>query len=137
MNNEKINYKPDIELIECEFNHLKMPFIKSIHNYDKGLEIEITFDNGKVYLISFDNVTGFRALEEDNLNEFFEPMKEIQGWLWEVKDGGWFSLEKTRKAFLTGYEDFYLDEKEYLIMSMTYCVNILSRFTPKITFIKK
>jgi hypothetical protein len=110
-----------------------MPFIDDIHYSGDGLKIIVRFnpDRGESYKISFADVKGFRVLEEDDINEFFEPTHSI-GWFFEVKDEGWFSLEKIRKSFLTGYDEYYNGEKEYLMMSASFCVNIISRFKPEI-----
>jgi hypothetical protein len=39
--------------------------------------------------VEFENVSGFRVLDEGNLLEFWCPEVRKPGWLWLVEAGGW------------------------------------------------
>jgi hypothetical protein len=80
--------------------------------------------------VLFKNVIGFRLLDEGNLTEFWGENR-VSGWLWKVKSGGWFDLEKSRKAFTEGYIEND-SRKEYLILGINDCISIISLSEPEV-----
>ncbi len=119
----------------------KLPYLAEfpeiIHlNYDVWtLRVTAEFEDIRVY-VDFTNVKGFRVLDEGDLLEFWNPESRIKGWLWEVKSGGWFDLEKIREGFVTGILDGESKPNEYFILGITDCVNVISYNEPKITIIE-
>lgn len=81
--------------------------------------------------IKFDRILGFRVLDEGDLLEFWNDQRP-KGWLWEVLENGWFDFEKTRDDFLSACHEDEL--KEYLILGINDCVNVLTFNTPIISF---
>ncbi|MEJ5148478.1 hypothetical protein [Sphingobacterium sp. MYb388] len=81
--------------------------------------------------IKFDRILGFRVLDEGDLLEFWNDQRP-KGWLWEVLENGWFDFEKTRDEFLSACHEDEL--KEYLILGINDCVNVLTFNAPIISF---
>lgn len=80
--------------------------------------------------VKFDRIVGFRVLDEGDLLEFWNDQRP-KGWLWEVVENGWFDFEKTRDEFLSACHEDEL--KEYLILGINDCVNVLTFKTPIIS----
>lgn len=80
--------------------------------------------------VKFDRIVGFRVLDEGDLLEFWNDQRP-SGWLWEVVENGWFDFEKTRDEFLSAYHEDKM--KEYLILGINDCVNVLTLSTPIIS----
>ncbi len=102
----------------------------------------LTYDNDRltVYLqtegyrfvrVDFDNVRGFRMLDEGDLCNFWDKYHTGNGWLYRVLQGGWFDLESTRNDFITPHL-FANGIHEFLIVCDT-CVSVLSTEDPTIT----
>ena len=77
----------------------------------------------------FEVVAGFRMLDERDLtdvwsDEEYDPKASV----YRVVSGGWLSLEKTRRTFLS---DFMGDVTEYLITSNNECVSVLAETEPR------
>lgn len=106
------------------------PEILSIH-YDLWLlRISLNFENRStpVY-VNFPRIAGFRVLDEGDLLEFWNPDARANGWLWEIKSGGWFDLESTRSGFVSSHQDKII---EYFVRGENECVSVLSFSEPEI-----
>lgn len=82
--------------------------------------------------VVFRNVAGFRLLDEGALLEFWNEYSEPNGWLWEVKKGGWLDLERTRPA--AGYWLGLVSSpplREFFLVD-DLCVNVLCAQPPEI-----
>lgn len=82
------------------------------------------------FVVTFEETTGFRVLDEGDLLEFWPECSSPRGWLFRVLEGGWYSQELQRSGFITR------DTKkvtEYLITGMDDCVNVLSWSEPKVS----
>ena len=100
-------------------------------NYDLTLlRVTLEFENAEhpVY-INFDEVRGFRVLDEGDLLEFWDPEARAEGWLWRVSEGGWFDLENYREGFISGVTG---DCHEFLIVGVKACVSVLAGGEPRI-----
>jgi hypothetical protein len=73
----------------------------------------------------FRGALGFRVLDERELTEFWNTYSEPQGWLWEVKRGGWLELEATRSNF----NILELPTREFLVVD-DFCVSVWSPEPP-------
>jgi hypothetical protein len=87
-------------------------------------------ESGRKCKVQFEADEGVRILDEINLASFWieTPADVLKStWLFEVRAGGWFDLERTR-------QDFYMQHEapitEYLIASLQFCVSILARRPP-------
>jgi hypothetical protein len=95
--------------------------------YDQWtLRITVRHKDGLRY-VEFAGVIGFRMLDEGDLTEFWNPRVRAEGWLWQVKAGGWLDLEAIRSGFM-----HHPDGKEYLILGLDGCVSVLSKSAPVI-----
>jgi hypothetical protein len=97
-----------------------------------GLVVTLTSGGDKkVVTVKFDDVVGFRLLDEGDLLEFWPSCAKEKGWLFLIQEHGWFDLEKTRAGFLreTGHSIY-----EYFIASQNGCLSILSSGIPDINF---
>lgn len=77
----------------------------------------------------FDNIKGFRLLDEGDLLEFWPTCAMSKGWLFLIKKNGWFDLESSRSGFLTEKNPGIF---EYFISGENNCLSILSGDKPKI-----
>jgi len=131
---------------EIDLENLKHPVAKSVNiakdfpgfpeitniTYDLWyLQITIWFGNQKppIY-VRFDDVRGFRVLDEGDLCEFWSDCRP-SGWLWEIEKGGWFDLESIRPGFLSGAQSKGLI-KEYLITGINDCISVITGAEPEI-----
>lgn len=77
----------------------------------------------------FQNVFGFRVLDERDLLEFWNTYSEPHGWLWEVKAGGWHDLERKRATFNSG--ECVPSIREFLVAD-DMCVSVLCADPPQL-----
>ena len=107
-----------------------IPEITDVHFDLRVLRITLRFGliNHPV-CVSFDGVRGFRLLDEGDLLEFWGEEARSDGWLWEVEEGGWFSLEKLREGFVSGITGGY---REYLVAGENDCISVIATNEPKI-----
>jgi len=94
---------------------------------DRSLTLELEVGDRQVKLI-FEDLRGFRALDEGDLLEFWDKYHSGNGWLWEVQSGGWLDLERHRETFITTH----FDVREFLVVTGDFCVSVFSRLTPQI-----
>ncbi len=87
------------------------------------------FENKIDKQVIFNNVTGFRALDESDLFAWWKNLNMNKGWAFEIIEGGWFELESQRGDFMSQGCDFY---REFLIIGNDLCINIISTDAPKI-----
>ena len=111
------------------FEH-KVPEVVRVSYDVPSLSIDVKsfdMDEDKA-TVKFDRILGFRVLNEGDLLEFWNDQRP-KGWLWEVLENGWFDFEKTRDEFLSACHEL----KEYLILGINDCVNVLTFNTPIIS----
>jgi hypothetical protein len=77
----------------------------------------------------FRDVVGFRVLDERDLTEFWNAYSEPNGWLWEVKSGGWFDLERRRSTFNSG--SLFPGLREFFVVD-DQCVSVLCPHAPEL-----
>lgn len=82
----------------------------------------------------FEDVEGFRVLDEGDMMEFWDERSRSQGWLWEIQKGVWLDLEIDRQSAIT-LKTLPKGLKEYLIAGSGKCLNILCYSEPKVTLI--
>jgi hypothetical protein len=95
------------------------------------LRITLSFEDGEppVYVM-FEGVVGFRVLREGDLLEFWPGASSRSEWLWEVRSGGWFELERGRSGFVSGEISGI---NEYFVAGAVECVSVLASAVPKIS----
>jgi hypothetical protein len=76
--------------------------------------------------VEFDDVVGFRVLDEGDLLEFWKPEVRKPGWLWRVTRGGWRELEATRPGFAR------TDVQEFLVLGINDCVSVFATGEPRV-----
>lgn len=122
--------KPVCESFEASKAFNGIPEVADI-NYDLWLlRITLSFKeiDNPVY-VTFDTPRGFRVLDEGDLLEFWNNETRPKGWLWFVKSGGWYDLEKYRSGFVSGVIGGY---SEYLILGENECVSVITNDEPVI-----
>jgi len=103
------------------------------YDLDK-LSIQVgIFDADVDITVVFDDVIGFRVLDEGDLSFWWKDHDLRKGWLYCVESGGWFELESKRKDFISGDCDFYL---EHLVVGLNECVSIISKSKPDLLQVK-
>ena len=102
------------------------------------LRIEYSLGNLMVYVegltnepsfaVEFEDVQGFRVLDERDLMEYWPICSTPNGWLFEITTGGWLAQEDERHG--SCIKEMYSDIKEYLITGEDDCVSVLTRQEP-------
>ncbi|WP_123636480.1 hypothetical protein [Marinobacter sp. R17] len=129
MNIENIKNPKVVNFSEAD-EYQGMPEIVEV-SYDLWtLRITLRFEevDHPVY-VEFDDIKGFRVLDEGDLNEFWAPEVRVEGWLWSIMSGGWYDLECIRPGFVTGVTGGY---EEYLMLGINDCVSVISYEKPTI-----
>ncbi|MEC7264448.1 MAG: hypothetical protein VXW38_11960 [Bacteroidota bacterium] len=86
----------------------------------------------KMIYLTFENIYGFRLLDEGDLLEFWDSNTGTKGFLWKVESGGWLDLEKNRGGFVSGHNR---DIQEYLVKGINECASVLTSKGPAIDII--
>jgi hypothetical protein len=95
------------------------------------LRVTLQFENQREpYYAHFAHTRGFRVLDESDLLEFWNKDTRPKGWLWEIEEGGWIDLEKTREGFLLGTQPH--TQREFLIVGLNECVSVIGSNAPTI-----
>ena len=74
--------------------------------------------------VVFEQIFGFRVLDELDLTRFWSHCSLKVGWLFEVTAGGWMALERTRPDFHTGALGW---AREFLIVGRDSCVSVMTK----------
>jgi len=122
---------PKVIPVEIAFPAEGHPEIVNI-NYDLWrLIITLSFSkkDNPVY-VTFENIVGFRVLDEGDLLEFWNDEIRLNDWFWNIEKGGWTDLERTRKGFVSGLNN---ETTEYLILGINHCISIIANDKPKIS----
>ncbi|MEC4089593.1 hypothetical protein [Pseudoalteromonas rubra] len=121
---------PSIVGIE-ERSDSKVPELLSV-NYDLWtLRLTLSFKPSQFTYVDFEEVEGFRVLDEGQLLEFWSEQTKYH-WIFEIESNGWLSAEASRKTApsLSEGEDL----KEYLVAGINECVSILSYKPPVVIY---
>lgn len=122
-------YRPHVTPIETGFPSNRSVQIEEINFSGAGLKVLIASDNWHAKA-HFDAIYGFRVLDEYDLTDFWAQCNLKDGWLFEVTEGGWNSLELTRAAYVSGR---LYQIREFLITGFNECVSVLTQEPPIIT----
>jgi hypothetical protein len=76
----------------------------------------------------FEDVIGFRLLDEGDLLDFWPECSAEHGALFKIEQGGWLSQESTRAGFLSADRTGL---KEFFVTGPNACVNALSFGEPR------
>ena len=79
--------------------------------------------------VSFVRPVGFRFLDEGDLLEFWPDCSLNNGWLYEIRSGGWLEQESARAGFLAKHNDGL---REYLVVSQNGCLSVLATGPPAV-----
>ena len=122
---------PVTKTFEASTIYRGLPEITGIHYDLWRLIITVHFEkiDNPVY-ITFNAPRGFRVLDEGDLLEFWSKETRAKSWLWSVKKGGWYDLEKFRNGFVSGINGEY---SEYLIVGENDCVSVITDDEPVIS----
>ncbi len=99
-------------------------------NFDiETLRITVRIDADK-YDVVFDSPAGYRVLDEGDLLEFWPTCSSVNGWLYQIKSGGWLDQEKQRSGFFSSRNT---ELSEYFAIGCNYCVNVLAWELPDVS----
>ena len=95
-------------------------------NYDVfNLTISISDKEDNRTLVVFQNVQGFRVLDERDLMEFWPKFSTPAGWAFRITKGGWYDHESKRvRCFLI--PEVAPEAKEFLFTGCNDCVSVIS-----------
>lgn len=99
-------------------------------NFDiETLIVTVRIDADK-YDVVFAAPSGYRVLDEGDLLEFWPSCSSFNGWLHQIKTGGWLDQEKQRAGFLSSGNSKLT---EYFVIGCNYCVNVLAWEPPDVS----
>jgi hypothetical protein len=105
----------------------KNPLVREVYYDLEKLVITIDSDNsGQILQVVFDNVRGFRCLDEGDLLDFWDNEFMTDNWLFEILSGGWLDQEDKREGFLSKTLEF----REFLICGVHDCVSVITNTPP-------
>lgn len=81
--------------------------------------------------VRFDDIVGFRVLDERDLLEFWPECFAQHGGLFEVFEGGWLEQESARRGFLSATDGPKL--REFLVTGPNSCVNVFTHEGPQLS----
>src|SRR4051812_11056363 len=73
--------------------------VRSLRYDGESLEVKVQGEEFAFARVLFRQPAGFRVLDERDLCEFWNEYSELNGWLFEVEQGGWSELESHRPLF--------------------------------------
>ncbi|MBM5572076.1 MULTISPECIES: hypothetical protein [Deefgea] len=112
-----------LSVVQTQFLSDRTVDVVSVNYHLNELTILVASDSWATQVI-FNQVYGFRVLDEGDLCAFWQLVTLADGWIFKVGSGGWKSLELTRPDFISGYAP---DVEEYLIIGRNECVSVLSK----------
>ncbi len=121
-------FSPKCKLVTSSTRYPEISVRHIEHTID-CLDVYIQGPNFSYACVRFKNPVGIRILEERDLVEFWEKYNEKNGWLYQVVEGGWLDLEKTRGTFSS--PSIMPNLKEYLLVDDN-CISVLCMEEPEI-----
>lgn len=100
-------------------------------NYDLWvLRVSVSFEafDNPLY-VEFEGVSGYRVLDEGDLQEYWADGGCSGLWLVSIEQGGWFDLEQKRPGFISTPD---IGLKEYLVAGINECVSVIAYDKPTI-----
>lgn len=94
------------------------------------LRLTLSFGPNQLTYLDFENIEGFRVLDEGQLLEYWGDNTE-KHWVFEVLENGWLSAESSRETAPLIEEDGNL--KEYLVAGINDCVSVLAYSSPSLS----
>lgn len=119
---------PSVVAVHTGFRSDRTTQLESVSFSAEGLSILVGSEHWKAKII-FEQSYGFRVLDELDLTEFWTQCSLVDGWFFEVMDGGWKTLELSRPHFLSGRNEWV---REYLVIGLNECVSVLTKESPLI-----
>jgi hypothetical protein len=100
-------------------------------NYEDGVlsVCVVSSPEAGITTIMFENVVGFRVLDEGDMLEFW-PSCSCAALVWQIHEGGWFSFERHRSEL---FGEIHKNTSEFLVASSEKCVNIISYALPRVS----
>ena len=94
----------------------------------ESLIVTVSIDGYKID-VTFDSPVGYRVLDEGDLLEFWPECSTSNGWLYEIKSGGWLEQESNRTGFISAHNS---EVFEYFVIGTNYCVSVFGWEAPSI-----
>lgn len=106
-------------------------------NYDLcNLMISLTDEDKNPVLVVFQNVQGFRVLDERDLMEFWPEFSTPAGWAFRIVSGGWYDHEAKRVGcFLL--PDVVPAAREFFFTGCNDCVSVIAIDEPQFVYQKE
>ena len=95
-----------------------------------GMTVYVRDVEGNGFAVVFEDVRGYRVLDERNLAEYWPECSEPNGRIFEVESGGWLDQERRRPLFLEF--ELIADLKEFLVAGIEDCVSVLCVEPPEV-----
>lgn len=113
-------------------------------SYPRGTELQqLNFQGGQLDIlivgcqdesgcrVLFEEVIGFKVLDEREMLEYWPVCSTPNGWIFEVSANGWLQQDQARFALLNA-GGLKSKLKEYVITGINECVCVISRKSPLI-----
>jgi hypothetical protein len=109
-----------------------IPVVARVEYDIRTLRIVLEFEgHAKPIYLEFESVGGFRVLDEGQLSAFWGKDARPDGWLWEVKAGGWHALESSRADFILGLTPLGQGPREFIVLGTDDCVSVITWAEPR------
>lgn len=89
----------------------------------------LTIGLGSGQTVRFDDIIGFRVLDERDLLEFWPECSAQHGGLFEISEGGWLEQESARRGFVSATVGPKM--REFLVTGPNSCVNVFTYQGPQ------
>jgi hypothetical protein len=87
-------------------------------------------DSSTGIAVTFEEIAGFRVLDEGDLLEFWPACNNKENWIFQIRSGGWFEQEARRPGFIRGDARAI---REFMITGSDDCVSVLAWEAPKVS----
>ncbi len=119
-----------VEAISTGYSFRSPVFVSAVRYDTDVLMVELKSPgDGVAVSIGFNEVIGFRVLDEGDLLEFWPHCSAANGWLFRIEQGGWFDQEMARPGFL---HEKVPGLREYFLVGQNDCISVLTGAVPRV-----
>jgi hypothetical protein len=108
----------------------KNPQILSIYYNSSELFINYLANPTHIVEIKFQDIKGFKCLDEGDLTSYWDNEVLIKNWIVEILEGGWKDAEISKNNFVVSNQDEQI--REFFIMGGDDCITVFAYDEPEI-----
>ena len=119
-----------VEVMDIGHSFPERAYVSQLRYDTERLVVTLTSPSGaSTAAIAFTEVVGFRVLDEGDLLEFWPACAVDKGWIFRVRENGWFDQEIARRGFLHHRASGLT---EYFIAGQNDCISVLAGAAPEV-----